>query len=104
MGSRPGGGWLRTALWLVAFVPTVRLAELRRELADPAAGLPLLLCALMLLGVAWSVASPTAALGSAKAYLKLLVIPLLIIQFRRSAKGYWVLGGFLASCTALLVV
>jgi O-antigen ligase len=93
-----------TAAWLVAFVPTVRLAELRRELADPAAGLPVLLCALMLLGVAWSVASPAAALGSAKAYLKLLVIPLLIIQFRRSAKGYWVLGAFLASCTALLVL
>ena len=52
-----------TALWLVAFVPTVRLAELRRELADPAAGLPLLLCALMLLGVAWSVASPTAVVS-----------------------------------------
>jgi hypothetical protein len=32
----------------------------------------------------------------------LLVVPLLLAQFRRSERGIYVVGGFLASCTALL--
>ena len=34
---------------------------------------------------------------------KLLVIPLLLAQFRRSERGIYVVYGFLASCTAMLL-
>ena len=37
-------------------------------------------------------------------FLKLLVIPLLLVQFRRSEHGNWVFAGYLLSCVALLVV
>ena len=37
-------------------------------------------------------------------FLKLLAIPLLLVQFRRSERGSWVFAGYLLSCVALLVV
>ena len=37
-------------------------------------------------------------------FLKLLAIPLLLVQFRRSERGTWVFAGYLLSCVALLVV
>jgi hypothetical protein len=42
-------------------------------------------------------------LAGFEGFLKLLVIPLLLAQFRRSARGLYVLYGFVASCTALLI-
>src|ERR1019366_4957550 len=33
-----------------------------------------------------------------------LVIPLLLVQFRRSERGTWVLGGYVVSCVVLLVL
>jgi O-antigen ligase len=92
------------AIWLVALLPTIRLAEVRCELADPAGGLPVLLGALMLVGVLWADATLTDRMTGLKGYPKLLLIPLFMLQFRRSARGTWVLGAFLASCTALLVL
>jgi O-antigen ligase len=52
----------------------------------------------------WADASLAERLDAMRGLHKLLVIPLLLIQFRRSDKGFFVLGGFLASCTALLVL
>jgi O-antigen ligase len=37
-------------------------------------------------------------------FLKLLAIPLLLVQFHRSERGNWVFAGYLLSCVALLVV
>ena len=37
-------------------------------------------------------------------FLRLLAIPLLFVQFRGSARGIWVAGGFLLSCGALLAM
>jgi O-antigen ligase len=92
------------ALWLLALVPTITLSELRREIANPACGLPVLLWALVIVGMLWSEASLAERLDATKGLHKLLVIPLLVIHFRHSDKGYWVLAGFLASCTVLLAV
>jgi hypothetical protein len=36
--------------------------------------------------------------------VKLLTIPVLLVQFRNSPRGHWVLLGFLASCTVLLAL
>jgi O-antigen ligase len=90
------------ALWIVALVPTLRPADLAREFKDPAAGVPVLLWTLGIVGMVWSTASLTEQFYALKGFHKLLVIPLLFIHFRRSERGCWVLGGFLASCTVLL--
>jgi len=91
-------------LWLIAVLPTIDWGALRRCLSIPAGGLPALLCLLALLGVAWSEAPPSDQFGSIKIFLRFLIIPLLLVQFQRSERGLWVAGGFVASCTALLVL
>ena len=42
------------ALWLFALIPTLGWTDVRRELATPAGGLPVLLVALGLAGVPWA--------------------------------------------------
>lgn len=91
-------------LWLCALLPTLDFAALRRELATPAGGLPVLLVALAVVGMLWSDVSWAEAFRGLAPFAKLLVIPLLLIQFERSDRGTWVLGGFLVSCSALLVL
>jgi hypothetical protein len=91
-------------LWLVAFLPTLDLAELRRTIANPAGGLPVALYALALLGMIWAEAPLGERLAGMQSFAKLLVIPLLLVQFQRSDHGTRVAIGFLASCTLLLAV
>jgi hypothetical protein len=90
-------------LWLVALVPTLDWAMLRRELWTPAGGLPVLFWLLGVLGMLWADAPWRERLGGLDSFHRLLAIPLLLAQFRRSGNGRWVVAGFLASCTALLV-
>src|SRR3954452_11021084 len=86
-------------LWLIAVVPTLDVASLRRVLATPAGGLPVLLWLLAVVGTLWafdiSLAERWAGL---KGFHKLLVIPLLIVQFQRSERAPWVINGFVISC------
>ena len=90
-------------LWLLAVLPTIDLAALRRELSHPAAAFALLLVALAALGILWSEASWARAFQGFTPFAKLLVIPLLFIHFRQSERGLWVLAAFLISCALLLV-
>ncbi len=92
------------ALWLLAVLPTLRWADLRRSFAMPAGGLPALLFLLALAGMAWSQAPPVDQFGSIKIFARLILIAALLVQFQTSERGPWVLGGFLASCTLLLLV
>jgi hypothetical protein len=62
------------------------------------------LCLLGLLGMAWANVDWPERLGGADSFLKLLLIPLLLTQFRRSDRASWLLVGFVASCAALLVL
>jgi O-antigen ligase len=89
-------------LWLLALVTALNWAELRRELLTPAGGLPVLLVLFALLGMAWADATLAERGKALEHFLKLLAIPLLLMQFRRSDKGFWVLGGYLVSCIVLL--
>ncbi len=89
-------------LWLLALLPTLDFAEIRRGMTVPASALPVAFCALGVLGMAWADVSFAERLFSVKVFLRFLAIPLLLIQFRRSDRGMWVVGGFLASCMALL--
>jgi O-antigen ligase len=91
-------------LWWLAVIPTLDLRSLRWAVALPAAAIPLLLFAYGVIGIAWGGASFEDQWGSIKPTLRFLAIPLLFIQFRRSERGIWVVGGFLASCTALLAI
>lgn len=91
-------------LWLLAVIPTLDWANMRRELATPAGGLPVLLVLLGILGTLWADVSWTDRWGGFESFLKLLMIPLLFVQFRRSARADWVFGGYALSCIVLLLL
>ena len=95
---------LLIALWLATVLPTLRPSEFAREIADPGGGLPILVWALGIVGMLWSQATLAEQVNAIKGFHKLLVIPLLFIQFQRSDRATWVVGGFLVSCTVLLAV
>lgn len=90
-------------VWLVVLIPTLDVALMRRTLRHPAAGLPVLLWLLALAGMLWASVPWGERLAGFEGFHKLLIIPLLLAQFRRSTRGIHVLYGFLASCTALLI-
>jgi hypothetical protein len=91
-------------LWLVTLLPTLDLATVRREVQTAAGGLPVLLWLLAAVGMLWADVSWPDRIGGLGGFHRLLVIPLLLAQFRRSAHGAWVLCGFLASAVLLLLV
>jgi hypothetical protein len=91
------------ALWLIATVPTLRFATLRREVATLAGGLPVALWLLATLGMLWADVSWGERLGGLDSYHRLLVIPVLLAQFRRSDNGAYVLYAYLVSATCLLL-
>jgi O-antigen ligase len=93
------------AVWLVVLLTTISPREMWRVLAEPAAGLPLVLWLLGAIAMLWATGVSFGEQVSAiRGFHKLLVIPFLMVQFLRSDKGSWVLIGFLASCTALLAL
>ena len=59
---------------------------------------------LAVIGTLWADVAWGERLAALRGLHKLLMIPLLLIQFRRSDKGPLVIGAFLASCTLLLAV
>jgi O-antigen ligase len=89
--------------WLVALLPTVAPRDMREVVAEPAGGLPLAVWLLGIVGMLWATGVSFGEQVSAiRGFHKLLVIPLLMVQFRRSDKAHWLLTGYLASCTVLL--
>ena len=93
-----------SVLWLLALIPTLEWSDVRRELATPAGGLPVLLFLLGALGMLWADVSLLERWKGFDSFLKLLVIPLLLVQFRRSDRGLWVLGGYGLSCLVVLLL
>ena len=92
------------ALWLVATLPTLDVASVRRELLTATGGLPVLLWVLAAVGMLWADVSWTERIGGLGKFHRLLVIPLLLAQFRRSEHGIWVIYGFFASMLGLLLM
>ena len=90
-------------LWLLALIPTLHWADIRHELARPSGGLPVLLVVLGISGMLWADVTLLERWKGLDSFFKLLAIPLLFIQFRRSVRGHWVFAGYLFSCIALLV-
>jgi len=90
------------ALWLVAVLPTLSVDRVQRELATAAGGLPVLLWVLAAVGLLWADVAWSERLAAFERYHRLLAIPLLLAQFRRSAHGPWVFYGYLASSLSVL--
>jgi hypothetical protein len=91
------------ALWFIAVLPILDIATIRRELATAAGGLPVLLWTLAAVGMMWADVTWSERLAGLGGFNRLLVIPLLLAQFRRSERGAFVLYGFIASATCLLI-
>jgi len=70
--------------WFVALAPTLSIDMLRREVMTAAGGLPILLVVAAAAGMLWSNVSFAERFAGFDGFLKLLVIPLLLAQFRRS--------------------
>ncbi len=90
-------------LWLIVLIPTLTWPDIRRELTTVAGGLPALLVALGIIGMTWADIPWSARWEGLDGFAKLLVIPLLMAQFRRSDSGYRVFLGFLVACIVLLI-
>jgi hypothetical protein len=75
------------ALWLVASLPSLDLADLRRVIATPAGGFPVLLWGLGVLGMLWAEVPWADRLREVGSFHRLLFIPLLLSQYRWSANG-----------------
>jgi O-antigen ligase len=91
-------------LWLMALVPTLDAAAVRREIMTPAGGLPLLLFALAALGMLWADVGWDERITGLVAFHKLPLIPLLLAQFRRSNSGHRIITGFFLALLVLLAV
>ena len=91
-------------LWLLALLPTMQLSDLRREVLTPAGGLPVALWLLAFAGIAWSDVGWSERFAGLGGYHKLLMIPLLLAQFRRSQHSHWVFGGFFVGAALVLGV
>ncbi|HEX4411569.1 MAG TPA: O-antigen ligase family protein [Xanthobacteraceae bacterium] len=90
-------------LWVIAVLPTLSVEALRRELMSPAGGLPALLWLLGALGMLWADVPWHDRFAGLEGFIRLLAIPILFAQFRRSDRGMTALYGYLASATALLL-
>jgi O-antigen ligase len=92
-------------VWLFTAIPTIRRGEFREMAMTAVGGLPVLLFLLGVIGMLWAYDVPMSErLGGLKSFYKLLFIPPLIIHFRQSERGAWVVYGFVASCGALLML
>jgi O-antigen ligase len=89
-------------LWLAALLPTLSVERVRRELVTAAGGLPVLLWVLAAVGLLWADVAWSERLAAFERYHRLLAVPLLLAQFRRSAYGPWVFYGYLASALSVL--
>jgi O-antigen ligase len=91
-------------LWLVAVLPTLAVADVRRELLTAAGGLPVLLWVLAAAGMLWADVPWAGRIDGLGGFHRLLAIPLLLAQFRRSQYGPCACCGFLISATVLLAL
>jgi O-antigen ligase len=93
-----------SAALLVSMVPYLDVKALLRTLQRPICLLPIGLFVLAAVGTLWSDAPWGTRLYAISPTTKLLVLPLLLFHFERSARGAQVLVAFLVSCVLLLAM
>jgi O-antigen ligase len=91
------------AVWLVVLLPTLGAASVKRELATAAGSLPVVLWCLGVIGMLWADVSWHDRFAGLDSFHRLLTIPLLLAQFRRSPNGLWVARGFFVSSITVLI-
>jgi O-antigen ligase len=91
-------------LWLLAVLPTMDSPALREQVMSAAGGLPVLLWGLAALGMLWADVAWADRFAGLGGFHRLLAIPLLLAQFRRSPRGPWVCYGFFASAAVVMAV
>jgi O-antigen ligase len=89
--------------WLLAVLPSLDLGSVRREIQSPPGGLPVLFWCLGVIGMLWADVSWTERFQGLGSFHRLLAIPLLLAQFRRSENGKQVIYGFLISSATVLI-
>src|SRR5665213_873819 len=89
-------------LWLVVLVPAIDWRRMAREWWTAASVLPVALVVLGVAGMGWADVSFAERVKGIEPFLKLLLIPLLFLQFRSSERGWFVFYAYLASCVVLL--
>jgi len=92
------------ALWLVSSLPRFDVAALRREVLSAPGGLPVALAGIAAVAMLWSDVPVAERFSGIGPFLRLLMIPVLFAQFRRSDYSIWVGVAFLASGTILLAL
>ena len=90
--------------FLVSIVPVLDIKDFLNSLKRPICSLPLALVVLAVAGTLWSNAPWAERLHAVGPVTKLLMLPLLLYHFERSARGVQVLIGFLASCVLLMLM
>jgi O-antigen ligase len=90
--------------FLVSMGPFLDAKALLQSLKRPICALPIALFVLAAVGMLWSDAPWGARLHAVGPTAKLLMLPLLLYHFERSAGGMKVLAGFLISCVALMLM
>jgi O-antigen ligase len=91
------------AVWLVIYLPSLDGASVKRELATAAGGLPVLLWCLGVIGMFWADVDWYERFAGLNSFHRLLAIPLLLAQFRRSDNGAAVVCGFFFSSIGVLI-
>ena len=91
-------------LWLLAAVPTLDVAAVRREALSAPGGLPVILVALAAAGLLWAAVPAAEGIRGFAPFLRLLMIPILLAQFRGCGRGLWAGAAFLTSATLLLAL
>jgi O-antigen ligase len=89
------------AALLVSMAPFLDIKALLQSLKRPICALPIALFALAVVGTLWSNASWGERLYAVGPTVKLLMLPVLLYHFERSARGMWVFAAFLVSCSLL---
>jgi O-antigen ligase len=90
--------------FLLSIVPFLDAKAMLQLLRRPICALPIALFVLAVVGMLWSDAPWRERLHAVGPTAKLLMIPLLLYHFERSARGLMVLAGFLVSCVVLMLM
>jgi O-antigen ligase len=91
------------AVWLLILLPTLDADSVKRALTSPAGGFAVALWCIGVIGMLWADMSWHDRFTGLNSFHRLLAIPLLLAQFRRSGNGIWVVCGFFISSIALLI-
>ena len=91
-------------LWLIAVVPCLGLASIWQEAKTAAGGLPVVLWAFAALAILWADVSWSESLDGLRGFHKLIFIPVLLAQVRRSDRAKWAILGFFISSLVLLAL